>query len=997
MADNNASAELNGTLGDAEDSKGTQCLPAEPEPDGSPLAFVGIGASAGGLEALEEFFKNMPAESGMAFAVVQHQVPDQPSLLPEILQRCTQMPVLEIEDNGMPARPDTVYIKPPGYDLSLLRGTFILLKPTTTFGGKTSIDTFLRHLAEDQDGKAVGIILSGMGSDGTLGIRALKERTGMVMAQEPESAKFASMPQSAIATGLVDYIAPPMQLSRLLCEYIEANIQLRERHASVTPILENSLSRIFVLIRARTGQDFALYKRSTIIRRLERRMGLHQLTQMNDYIRYLQENPSEVEILSKELLIGVTRFFRDPGAWEALLEKALPELILSRPAGSLLRIWVVGCSTGEEAYSMAIVLQEYLENLGRTGEIQFQIFATDTEKEAIEIARRGRYPMNIEADVSKARLEKFFIEENATFRIHPHLRESIIFAPQNIIRDPPYTHLDIISCRNLFIYLSPELQRKIVNLFHYALDSGGILFLGSAESIGGNNDLFSTLEGNWRIFQKRDVPIRAASHDLPSVFSARSDAYEIRGASLAAARGRSLTDIVQQQLLEMYAPPAVIITEDGDIAYFHGRTGKYLEPLPGKANLNVFAMAREGLRYALTSLLRTAAVEKRRISAEDVTIAGDDGALHVRLTVQPILKHSSRTDIYLVVFEDVPLPNPPEIQTAKPGADVSSRDGRFEELQQELAKARAELQRAAEQRQSSQEEMTSMNEELQSTNEELQSTNEELTTSKEELQSLNEELLTVNAELLSKIEAFSQSHDDMRNLLRTTKIPMLFLDNSLRVRRFTDAIKPIISLIRNDVGRSVTDLKVNLLGESLVNDVREVLDTLQLKERQVETEDGKWFQMRVMPYRTSENLINGVAVTFNDISAIKELERSLREAKSYAQNIVETVSQPLIVLNSGMKVVSANRTFYETFQVTPQETEGKLIYALGNRQWDIAGLHQLLEDILPKNTVFGSYDVVHEFPVIGRRVMRLNARRIISSKENLILLAMEDITNEKDS
>jgi two-component system CheB/CheR fusion protein len=999
MAENNASAEPNGTRGINEDSKGTQRLPAEPEPepDSSPLAFVGIGASAGGLEALEEFFRHMPAKSGMAFAIVQHQDPDQPSLLPEILQRYTQMPVREVEENGMLARPDTVYIKPPGTDLSILKGTFILLKPTTTFGAKTSIDTFLRHLAEDQDGKAVGIILSGMGSDGTLGIRALKERTGMVMAQEPASAKFASMPQSAIATGLVDYIAPPMELSRLLCEYVEVNMQLRERHACVTPILENSLAKIFVLIRSRTGQDFALYKRSTIIRRIERRMGLHQLTLMNDYIRYLQENPSEVEILSKELLIGVTRFFRDPGAWDALLEKALPELISTRPAGSLLRIWVVGCSTGEEAYSMAIVLQEYLENLGRNGEIQFQIFATDTERESIDIARQGRYPMNIEADVSVTRLERFFIEENGTYRIRPHLRECIVFAPQNIIRDPPYTHLDIISCRNLFIYLSPELQRKLVTLFHYALNSGGILFLGSAESIGGYSDLFSTLEGNWRIFQRRDVPSRAGPNDLPSVFSARSDAHEIREASSATARGQSLTSIVQHQLLEMYAPPAVIITEDGDIVYFHGRTGKYLEPLPGKANLNIFAMAREGLRYALVSLLRTAAAEKRKVVAENVAMPKEDGTLHVRLTVQPISKHSGRADIYLVVFEEVALPKPPQIQLEKPGADVSLQDNRFEELQRDLTNARAELERAAEQRQSSHEEMTSMNEELQSINEELQSTNEELTTSKEELQSLNEELLTVNAELQSKIEAFSQSHDDMRNLLRTTKIPMLFLDSNLRVRRFTDVIKPIISLISNDVGRSITDLKVNLSGESFVNDVREVLDTLQFKERQVETVDGKWFQMRVMPYRTSENRINGVAVTFNDISTIKELEKSLQDAKSYAQNIVETVSEPLIVLNSGMRVVSANRTFYETFQVTPQETEGKLIYALGNNQWDIVGLHQLLEDILPKNAVFASYDVEHDFPKIGRRIMRLNARRIISSKEDLILLAVEDITNEKDS
>jgi hypothetical protein len=369
MVEKNTSTEINDKRGENEGRKSLDGLPVQPElePDASPLAFVGIGASAGGLEALEEFFEHMPVKSGMAFAIVQHQDPDQPSLLPEILQRYTQMPVLEVEENGMQARPDTVYIKPPGADLSILKGTLILLKPTTTFGAKTSIDTFFRHLAEDQDGKAVGIILSGMGSDGTLGIRALKENTGMVMAQDPASSKFGAMPESAIATGLVDYIASPMDLSRLLCEYVEANMQLRERYVSVTPLLESSLAKIFVLIRSRTGQDFTLYKRSTIIRRIERRMGLHQLTVMDDYIRYLQENPSEIEILSRELLIGVTRFFRDSTAWNALIEKALPELISSRPAGTLLRIWVIGCSTGEEAYSMAIVLQEYLENLGRAG------------------------------------------------------------------------------------------------------------------------------------------------------------------------------------------------------------------------------------------------------------------------------------------------------------------------------------------------------------------------------------------------------------------------------------------------------------------------------------------------------------------------------------------------------------------------------------------------------------------------------------------------------
>ena len=995
MADMETQTEPDGGHMENKDTEDEKGLLGEAED--SPLAIVGIGASAGGLEAMEEFFGHMPVKSGMAFAVVQHQDPDQPSFLPEILQRFTQMPVVEIEENGTRARPDTIYIKPPGADLSILKGTFILLKPITIFGAKTSIDTFFRHLADDQDGKAVGIILSGMGSDGTLGIRAMKERTGMVMAQEPASSKFGTMPQSAIATGLVDYIAAAMDLPRLLCEYVDANMELRKQHANVTPMLENDLAKIFVLIRARTGQDFTLYKRSTIIRRIERRMGLHQLAVMDDYIRYLRENPSEIEILSKELLIGVTRFFRDPGSWDALLGKALSDLILSRPTGSMLRIWVVGCSTGEEAYSMSIMLQEHLEKLGRAGEIQFQIFATDTERESIDIARIGRYPINIEADVSTERLEKFFIKESGMYRIHPHLRESLIFAPQNIILDPPYTHLDIISCRNLLIYLSPELQRKLIMLFHYALNSGGILFLGCAESIGGYNIFFGTVDGKWKIFQKKDVSATAGLPDQPSVFAVKSHAQMVRGESSASSKMHSLTTIAQQQLLELYAPPAVIITEDGDIVYFHGRTGKYLEPSPGKANLNIFAMARESLRYTLISLLRTAAAEKREVTAENVDMPTEDGngTRHVRLKLHPISKHPERADLYLVVFEETAETKPPQDELEVPDQAAFLQDNNLEVLKREIAETRSELKRAAEERQASAEEMTSMNEELQSANEELQSTNEELTTSKEELQSLNEELLTVNAELEGKIEAFSLSNDDMQNLLRATEIPMLFLDSKLRVRRFTDAIKPIVSLISNDAGRSIADLNINLKGYSFVNDVQAVLDTLQFKEKHVETTEGNWFLMRIMPYRTSENHINGVVVTFNEITAIKELERSLKDAKSYAQNIVDTIQESLLVLNSSMQVVYANRSFYETFRVTPPETEGRLIYAIGNKQWNIPGLHQLLEDILPENAAFEGYKVEHDFPEIGRRIIRLNARKIESSKENLILLAMEDVTTER--
>jgi two-component system CheB/CheR fusion protein len=870
-----------------------------------------------------------------------------------------------------------------------------------------SIDIFFRHLAEDQDGKAVGIILSGMGSDGTLGIRALKEHAGMAMAQEPTSAMFGDMPRSAIATGLVDFVALPDDLPQLLSSYVnasskisQANIsQIAQPQVSVppTPVVEGNLAKVFVIIRSRTGQDFSQYKRSTIVRRIERRMSLHQLTQVDDYIRLLQENPSEIEILAKEMLIGVTQFFRDPEAWQRLQKGALPGLIQSKPEGSILRVWVVGCSTGEEAYTVAILLQECIDTLGKNGEIKFQIFATDTDSEAIDIARTGKFPSNIEVDVSPERLERFFVKEDGTYRIRQQLRDAVTFAQHNVIRDPPFAHLDIISCRNLLIYLSPELQKKLIPLFHYALEPKGILILGTSESIGAYSDLFDTTDSKWKIFQRKDVPssIHTELGEPLSVFTVPPLAHETRQPPPAIAKGPSITSIAQAQLLDSFAPPAVIVNENGDIVYVHGRTGKYLEPSPGKANMNILSMAREGLRYPILSVLRTAAREKREV-AEDESVRTNGGFQRVRLVVQPIPKHPGMADLILVAFQDLP-----ELQQAPPektSVGVSSTDDRIVELEKELADTRVQLQHNAEERQSAQEELTSMNEELQSTNEELQSTNEELTTSKEELQSMNEEILTVNSELQAKIAMLSQNQDDMRNLLQSTRVPMLFLDNELKVRRFTEDTKQIVRLIENDIGRPITDLKVNLLDESFARDVHEVLDTLQVKETQVETTDGKWFQMIARPYRTFENQIAGVVITFNDITATKKLEQTIQDARNFAENIIATVIEPLVVLNAGLRVVSANRSFYTTFHVTPKETEGRLLYDLGARQWDIPQLRTLLEDILKKNTEFEGYQIEHDFPEIGHRVMLLNARRVKGDgKQELILLAIEDVTNRPAS
>lgn len=987
MTEKNTSAGLNGTQAKNEDCKRQNGLPAEP--DASPLAIVGIGASAGGLEAIEQFFKNMPGKSGMAFVVVQHQDPEQTSLLPEILRRYTDMPVVEIGENGVKAMPDTVYARPSNSDLVIMHGNLMLLKPATKSG---AIDIFFRHLAEDQDGKAVGIILSGMGNDGTLGIRALKGHMGMTMAQEPASAKFELMPQNAIATGLVDYIAPPEDLPRLLIDYFIASSQQTEVGTNRPSVSESVLAKIFALIRTKTSQDFSQYKRSTVMRRIERRMSLHKLTKIDDYVRYMQENPHEVEILSKEMLIGVTQFFRDPASWERI-QGALSERIQSAADGNVLRAWVVGCSTGEEAYSMAMVLQESIEAIGKSKELHFQIFATDTDDEAIDVARIGKYPANIEVDVSHKRLERFFTKENATYQVKQDLRETIIFARHNIIRDPPFTRLDVLSCRNLLIYFSPELQMRLIPLFHYALNLGGILFLGSAESIGRYNDLFNTIDGKSKIFQKKDVPTHIGSSKQPAVFMEPPRTLDSRAPRSGTAKLPSIEAIAQEQLLERFTPPAIIVTEKGDIVYFHGKIGKYLEPSTGKANFNVLAITHEGLRYSIFSAIRTVSVENHEITKEEpVTIDGRQ--TRVRLTVQMIPKRSSMANLFMVTFVEIPE-QVSQVQPTRLSKDSSQPEACVAELERELVNTKRQLQHMAEEMQSSKEDLTSVNEEYQSANEELQSTNEELTTSKEELQSMNEEILTVNAELKSNIEALTENQDDMRNLVQSTRIPILFLDKDLRVRRFTEEAKQIIHLIENDVGRPITDFKMNLRDESFAGDLQEVLDTLQFREKQVETTDGKWFQMRILPYRTSENRIDGVVATFSDITKMKQFEMSIEDARNYAESIIETVLEPLVVLDANLMIVSANRSFHTTFHTTPENTDKKFFSAIGNNQWDVSELSKLFEDILEKDTEIRGFKIEHDFPESGHHILILNARRVKSNVgPELILVAIEDVIDQ---
>ena len=840
----------------------------------SPFFIVGIGASAGGLEALEQFLGHAPANSGMAFIVIQHLDPTHKGMMPELLQRATPMPVSQAR-NRMKVRPGCVYVIPPNRDLSILHGTLHLLDPVAPRGLRLPIDFFLRSLAEDQREYSIGVILSGMGSDGTLGLRAIKEKAGLVLVQEPGSAKFDSMPKSAINAGLADIIATAQELPGKIIEFVRRTLPTNgaaEEQESAAQ--KSALDKIFILLRSRTGHDFSLYKKSTIYRRVERRMGLHQLERIANYVRYLRENPQELDLLFKELLIGVTSFFRDPAAWSCMQEQALPALLAACPKGKMMRAWVAGCSTGEEAYSLAIAFKEALGRVEAQARITLQIFATDLDADAIGKARQGYYPSNIAADVSAERLARYFVKEGDGYCVGKEIREMVVFASQNVIMDPPFAKLEILTCRNLLIYLGPELQKKLLPLFHYCLNPGGILFLGSAETIGGYTDLYPPLEAKLRLYLRSDSPARAAEVGFPSrLFPVETAVEEAPRVLSTAVNFQAMAD---QLLLQQFSPAAVLVNSEGDILYISGRTGKYLEPAAGKANWNIHAMAREGLRQELAVILSKALRDKETITRSDLCVGTNGGTQTLNLTVHAIEQPEVLRGMAMVVFSDVATP---ETETSTAGKRAPAR-GRMAELERDLQQAREDNQTIREEMQTQQEELKSANEELQSTNEELQSTNEELTTSKEEMQSLNEELQTVNIELQSKVDDLSIVNSDMKNLLDSTDIATVFLDNALNVRRFTNRATKIFKLIPGDVARPLSDIVTDLDYSRLQTDALEVLRTLVASEKQIATGDGRWFTVKIMPYRTLDNVIDGVVITFTDISVAKRLEAELRRTQA---------------------------------------------------------------------------------------------------------------------
>ena len=955
--------------------------------------IIGIGASAGGLEALEQFLGGVRKDSGMAFVVVQHLDPTHKGIMAQLLQRVTPMEVLQVQDN-MEVLPDHVYVIPPNRDMSILHGSLFLFDPQAPRGLRLPIDFFLRSLAEDQQDHSIGVILSGMGSDGTAGLRAIKEKAGVALVQDPSSAGFDGMPRSAIDAGVADIVAPADQLPEKIIAYLHHTPEI----TLAGPIIEeqsvSSLAKIFVLLRNRTGHDFSLYKKSSVYRRIERRMAIHQIEKIATYVRFLQANPGELDLLFHELLIGVTSFFRDPEAWAYMRDTVFPAFIREKPGGTTFRAWVAGCSTGEEAYSLAIIFREAMDKVKPGGNYSLQIFATDLDRDAIDKARQGTFPQNIAADVSPERLSRFFSEEQNGYRVKKEVREMVIFASQNLIMDPPFTKLDILCCRNLLIYLEQELQKKLIPLFFYSLKPGGVLFLGSAETVGSFSNLFTPIETRMRLYTRLET-FMPEQVEFPITSSARAPG--VKGNVPASAPVVNIQVLADQFILRQYSPAAVLTTDKGDILYLNGRTGKYLEPAAGKANWNIYVMAREGLRYELAGAFQKVVREHGTETVKGLPVRTGGGVEYTDCTVQEITEPKELAGLILIVFSESKLPV--EISVDKTSKSrTGSRNAHVSELEDELKRKYEELRTIREEMQTSQEELKSANEELQSTNEELQSTNEELTTSREEMQSMNEELQTVNAELQGRVEQFSEANDDMKNLLNSTEIATIFLDETLAIRRFTPPVTRFIHLIQGDAGRPVTDIASDLIYPDLEKDAKTVLDTLVISEKEIPTRDGRWYMVRIVPYRTGDNVIEGLVISFTDITAIKQKELDLNAARAFSDAIIATVREPLLVLDGEMKVVVANRSFYQKFHVPKDKTIGESLYTLGNGQWDIPELRNLLNKILPEKSTFENYRVRHKFPKIGDRVMELNARQVLvaGTSREFILLAIEDVTNHEE-
>ncbi len=963
---------------------------------GKAFPIVGIGASAGGLEAFRQMLEKLPVDTGMGFVLVQHLDPTHQSQLTELLSRATRLPVIEAR-NHMVVKPNHIYVIPPNTSMGIIGHT---LKVTPRAPGRSHnlpIDAFLESLAKQCGRRAIGVILSGTATDGAEGMKAIRAEGGITFAQDEKSAKYDGMPRAAAATGCVDFVASPGAIAKELAQISRhpyVNHARPEKTVEAPQEPGEDLEQIFRLLRSATGVDFTHYKPNTIRRRIQRRMAVRRLHDLKQYTRYLKDHPDEAEVLYEDLLISVTSFFRDAGSFGALKKKVFPRIVNGLRSDSAIRVWVPGCATGEEVYSLAILLLEYLGE--RAGHVPIQFFATDISERALAKARLGLFQGNIAADVSPARLRRFFTKVTGGYQVNKAVRELCIFAKQNVAKDPPFSSLDLISCRNVLIYLNPVLQKRVMPIFHYALKPNGFLLLGGSETTSGFENLFGPFDRKHRIYAKQAAAAR------PVVDFSVSDypAGEPEAPRQSVVPERPAFDIQREadrMLLGRFAPASVLINEHMEILQFRGHTGPYLEAASGSASLNLLKMAREGLLMELRSAIHKARKKGVPIRHEGLRIKSNGETRSVNLEVVPI-KSGMRERHFLVLFQETDQPAPSEaVVTKVRPIKTRNLEKTTARLEQELTATKDYMQSVVEDLEDANEELKAANEEIQSSNEELQSTNEELETAKEELQSTNEELTTVNEELQNRNVELGQLNNDLVNVLVSVNLPILILGPDLRVRRMTPAAEKVLHLQPGDIGRLVTDLRLPMDVPDLEEMIADSMDSLSVKAREVRTRDGHWYLLRIRPYRTTDNKIDGAVIKLLDIDELKRTLQETENARDFAQAIVETVREPLLVLNRQLRVQTANRTFQRVFHVTKEETEGKFIYHLGDKQWNIPALRELLENILPRNSQFTDFEVDHVFPKIGRRIMVLNARRLQrdGSDAHMILLAIEDVTERK--
>jgi two-component system CheB/CheR fusion protein len=964
--------------------------------------IVGIAASAGGLEAFTQLLENLPIDTGMAFVLIQHLEPAHKSLLTAILAKITQMPVQEAKE-GMIIEPNHVYVIPPNATITIRKGALKIMPREQAAGRFLPGDAFLCSLAAEQGNKAIGVILSGSAKDGTLGIQEIKCAGGLTFAQSEATAQFADMPKNAIATGHVDFILSPSEIARELAKiasHPHINQPITAAKSTVISESDNPLTAVFTLLLANTGVDFSNYKQTTIRRRIHRRMVLHNINRLDDYIQYLQNNLAEVHALYQEVLISVTSFFRDPEVYQSLKEEVFPVITKDKSFDSPIRIWVPGCATGEEAYSIAISLIEYLDNLNFKPNIQ--IFATDINEKAIEKARLGIYKDSQMLDVSPERTRRFFNQVQEGYQINKLVRELCVFAKHNLIGDPPFSNLDLISCRNLLIYFQPVLQEQVMSLFHYSLKPTGFLILGLSEIAGKFSELFTLVDRKYKIYARKLVP-------TPLISSFTISNYPTASISLQKRKNEKIWDVADLQkeadqiVLNRYAPTGVLINDNMDILQFRGETSLYLKLPLGQPSFNLLKMARKGLLEELRTAIHQAKRQGVAARKENILIEGNTPPLQVNIEVIPFQIPVEENPYFLVLFENVPQLTNQFLTSIPVGAEIVGTDSQVLALQQELAITKHELaatqeylQVISQEHETTTQELKVANEEILSSNEELQSTNEELQTAKEEVQATNEELNTTNQELHSRNRELNQVNNDILNLLNSVNIPIIILSSDLRIRRFTTTAQQILNLIPTDVDRPFSDIRSTINLPNLELLLLEVIDTLHAKELEVEDQQGHWYNLRIRPYRTRENQIDGVVIVLVDINDLKRSTQQLEQARNYAEAIVETVPDALLVLNSELRVITANLAFYQLFQVTPTQTEKQLIFALGNGQWQIPELQSLLAETLSQNIKFQDFEVQHSFEKIGHKTMRLNGRQILlPGNEKMVLLAIQDITQQK--